>query len=359
MDTLPPIPTPPAQRWREFRIQVLPLIVFGFILVAVVVVWRNFIQPVGVVGEVEAIRANVTSLQEGLLAELTVDLFEQVTNGQVIGRIIPTDAESLAAQTAAIVADVMILGERMKIDERRREQDLQGLTMQRRQEEVALAIDQANLFAKSNAMIRAYNLVQDKTGGIVPLADYDIAKAEFDALQAGISKRAAMLDVWTKELENLQTTKTPSAQKDPIDEAIKAKTAELEALTKASSLRAPRDGVISIIYRRAGEKVVVGEPIVTVSALEAHRIVGYMRQPIGTFPSTNDTVLVRTRSQPPRVAPAKVLQVGGQIQPIPAGLLSVDPNHLESGLPILVSLPDTLKVVPGEFVDLSIRAPKR
>ena len=28
MDSLPPIPTPPAQRWREFRIQVLPILVF-------------------------------------------------------------------------------------------------------------------------------------------------------------------------------------------------------------------------------------------------------------------------------------------------------------------------------------------
>ena len=60
MDPLPPIPTPPAQRWREFRIQVLPVVVFVGVLTAVVCMWKSYVVPSGVVGEFEAIRANIT-----------------------------------------------------------------------------------------------------------------------------------------------------------------------------------------------------------------------------------------------------------------------------------------------------------
>ena len=68
MDPLPPIPTPPAQRWREFRIQVLPVVVFVGVLMAVVCMWKSYVVPSGVVGEVEAIRANITGVP-GTIAE--------------------------------------------------------------------------------------------------------------------------------------------------------------------------------------------------------------------------------------------------------------------------------------------------
>ena len=35
MESLPPIPTPPAERWREFRIQALPLMTFVAVLLGV------------------------------------------------------------------------------------------------------------------------------------------------------------------------------------------------------------------------------------------------------------------------------------------------------------------------------------
>lgn len=95
MDPLPPIPTPAAQRWREFRIQVLPLIVFLCVLLAVVVMWRNFVQPLGVVGEVEAVRANVISLQDGLVTDLAVTRFQEVRKDQDLGHVSNADPEAL------------------------------------------------------------------------------------------------------------------------------------------------------------------------------------------------------------------------------------------------------------------------
>jgi hypothetical protein len=80
-----------------------------------------------------------------------------------------------------------------------------------------------------------------------------------------------------------------------------------------------------------------------------------MRQPLGPIPTTNDTVQVRTRSQRRQVASAQILKVGTQLEPINPALLSTDGTRVEVGLPILVSLPPGLRLMPGEFVDLSIR----
>jgi len=119
------------------------------------------------------------------------------------------------------------------------------------------------------------------------------------------------------------------------------------------------DGVVSMIYRRSQEKVVKGEPIVTVSAPRAERIVGYIRQPVQIIPTTKDTVMVRTRTQKRQSGEAQILKVGAQFEAINPALLSLDSNRFEMGLPILISLPPGLTVSPGEFVDLSIQYAKR
>ena len=60
-DKLPPIPTPVSQRWREFRIQILPFIIFVLVLGGIVALWRSFVQPVGIVGFAETNAVNVVA----------------------------------------------------------------------------------------------------------------------------------------------------------------------------------------------------------------------------------------------------------------------------------------------------------
>src|SRR4051794_39649311 len=78
MDSLPPIPTPPALRWREFRIQILPVVIFIAIISMIVIMWKNFVQPSGVAGEAESVKAKVINLQDGVVAELHVGGEEQI-----------------------------------------------------------------------------------------------------------------------------------------------------------------------------------------------------------------------------------------------------------------------------------------
>jgi multidrug resistance efflux pump len=357
MDKLPPIPTPASQRWREFRIQVLPLIIFIFVLCAVVLLWRNFVQPTGIVGEVESIKADVISLQDGLVVRLGVDRFEHVEAGQELGEISSSSDDFLKASIAAIEADLRIMDARIALDLQRNEQSFQQMNMEILQQRVELAKEKALLIQASNSFKRAEQEF-NQAPKLISDNDYDIAKATFETLQGAVAERAKLVGDMNETLQKLHTPASPE-DKDVVAEAIKTKIEELEASLKPMTLKAPMSGVISTIYHRAGEKVVRGVPILTITAPHSDRIVGYLRQPINRRPTTNDMVVVSTRTQKRQVGRAQIIRVGSQMELINPALLSTDSNRIEVGLPILVTLPDGLKLVPGEFVDLSIEYTKR
>jgi len=355
MDSLPPIPTPPAQRWREFRIQILPVIIFVAIISMIVVMWRNFVQPSGVVGEVEAVKANVISLHDGVVAELHVDLLQYVTNGQVIGTIIGTDPDILKATIATIEADLKVLQARMRLDERRNEQSLQQLHWDLLNERLARDLAVSQIKVASNKMARAQLLFD---GRLESQEVLDIAQAEFDKLQTEIKVRAQTIA--DREAALKQFGDANDAAGDPaIRDAIKAKEDELKLTLQPVDVKAPMSGFISAIAHRGQERVVRGESIVTISGTTAERIVGYIRQPVQVMPTEKDTVVVHTRSMKRQMGEGQILKVGAQYEPINPALISTASNRVEMGLPILVSLPKGMNVSPGEFVDLSIRYAKR
>ena len=353
IDSLPPIPTPPAQRWREFRIQILPVIIFLCILATIALMWRNFVQPSGVVGEVEAVKANVINLVDGVVAEMRVDRLQYVTNGQVIGTIISTEPELLKATIAAAEADLKVIQARMRLDERRNDQNVQQMRVDLWQEKLLLRTAMVNSNVAWTKLKRAQKLIDVQTQETL-----EIAQAEFDAFQEEIVARTQTIA--GQEALIQQFASSQSGGSEPlIDGAIKAKELELELLAKPVDIKAPMDGVISAIYRRAHERVVRGEPIVTISSTTAERIVGYIRQPVQRIPVENDVVVIRTRTMKRQQGEGQILKVGAQFEVINPALVSTDSNRVEMGLPILISLPKHMTVSPGEFVDLSIRFAKK
>jgi len=357
MEKLPPIPTPVGQRWREFRIQVLPLIIFLFVLLAVVILWRSFVQPSGIVGEVESIKADLISLQDGLLTRLDVDRFERVEAGQDIGELTSANDETLRTSIAAVEADLRVMEARIAIDQQRNEQSYHQMKLDIWKEQVALAGDKASLIQASNTFKR-YSELLNQAQKIVSDDEYDIAKANFERLQSLVEQRTKSIVELTDSLLKLQPNPSPESQ-DSVEKAIKARIAELQESLKPVTLKAPMSGIISTIYHRAGEKVVKGVAILTVTAPNSDRVVGYLRQPIHARPTTNDTVVVRTRSTKRQIITGAIERVGSQMELINPALLSTDGNRVEVGLPILVRLPEKTKLVPGEFVDVTIQYAKR
>jgi multidrug resistance efflux pump len=104
MEPLAPIPTSPAQRWREFRIQALPILTFMGALSCVVLLWREFVVPINIAGEVESTRALVISVVPGTIKEIKVQRFQHVKAGDEIALISTADLTSLRASLRVIEA---------------------------------------------------------------------------------------------------------------------------------------------------------------------------------------------------------------------------------------------------------------
>src|ERR1041384_5312280 len=144
MDPLPPIPTPPAQRWREFRIQALPVLTFIAVLACVVVMWDRYVIPANLIGEVEALRVNVISTVPGTLRELKVTRFQRVSKGEEIAQISTTDPEVFQAELRAIEADLKLMRARMQLDVERNLQNYELARLEFLKERVDLDIEEVN-----------------------------------------------------------------------------------------------------------------------------------------------------------------------------------------------------------------------
>ena len=357
MDKLPPIPTPAAQRWREFRIQVLPMVMFAGVALSVAILWKSLVAPTGIVGEVEAVKSDVISLQDGTVARLDIDRFEVVEEGQELGEITGSSDDFIKASVAAIEADLRVMDTRIALDQRRNQQSTARLRMDLYAERIQLVADRAALIQTSNSFKRAEQEF-NQTPKLISENDYDIAKAAFEVLQGSVAERAQLIAEMTQTLEEMKQASDNPENKDVVEDAIKTKVLELEETLKPTKIKAPMSGMVSSIYHRPGEKIVRGVPILTVTAAHSDRIVAYLRQPINSRPTTNDTVVVRTRTHKRQQAIGRILRVGTQMELINPALLPTDSNRIEVGLPILVSVPLDMKLVPGESVDLSIESAK-
>jgi hypothetical protein len=113
--------------------------------------------------------------------------------------------------------------------------------------------------------------------------------------------------------------------------------------------------MVNVIYHRVGEAVTAGEPVVGVAPFNAVRIIGYLRPPVLEEPKVGAAVEVRTRGPRGEVGSAKIIEVGTQFEPLPPALqIPVRLTTTELGLPLCVSVPPSLKIRPGELVDLRL-----
>jgi multidrug resistance efflux pump len=353
MESLPPIPTPTGQRWREFRIRVLPIFVFIAAVITLGTLWKGYVQPSGLVGTVEAVTTMVTSVADGQLIDLTVDKFDSVKKDQIIGTASRMDTELVSASLASISADLQVMRARLMMDESKYAQDGQRLQLEVLAHKVQLEVEKVNLVQASNEFHRISELY-NQPNTLSTGSEFDLAKAKNDSLLAQIKSRTQLIKVMEDSLASLKVSEG-SQGKDPVSLAIQAKELEFQLAVKPLPLKAPIDGIVTMVNKRVGERVLKGDVILTVSSPKTDRIVAYIRQPVNYVPTTNDTVEVRSRTQKRTVGTGQILRVGAQLVSIDPLLLSTDGKRLEMGLPILVSLPAGMNLTPGEYVDMAIK----
>lgn len=351
-----PIPTPPAQRWRDLRMTFLPPLTFALLLVTIFWMWRSYVHPPYLVGEVEAVRASVISARPGTVLELKVSNLQAVTNGQELAVVSVIEPGVEQAELKAIETDLELLKARMGVDIDRNTENYEQMRLQYLSDKVQFTIDQTNLSLAEIEFKRAEQLFTNASLLISEEA-YDIAKTKRDVLRATISGKTPFLAEYERTLSTLDPRQFPKNQ-ESITAAIQAEQDRLTLLQKPLVLKAPLDGFVSAINHRPGERIAADLPILVVSGNKATRIIGWVRQPVRAKPSVGDRVEVRSIRSGMHPIQATVTAVGEQLEPVsPAALpFSAPAKSVEYGLQFLAEVSPGSDLLPGEMVELSLVA---
>jgi multidrug resistance efflux pump len=344
--------------------RVLPVVTFGMAALLAASLWVRNVGVPTIVGEVESVAANVASPEAGSLMQLKVDLFQPVIAGEPIALVQSARPEVLSNTLALVRAEIELLKQSMDpvVGRFRASLDYERIRLDGMLQRVELASARAHLTYAEGEYARTQELFKHDTN-IVSGDDLDIALRDRDMLRAEVEEKSRLVAAYEDSAQRLALPKE-MVQPDPGVQPLRAAIAvEEQKLRLAESqlgpvtLRSPINGLVSKVYRRIGENVVAGEPIVTITALNPERILAYIRQPLTLEPKVGMDVEIRTRTLHRQVAVGKILQVGNKMEPFSAPLrVRGFDQAMERGLPFLVSRPPGLVVHPSELVDLVIKA---
>lgn len=360
---LTPIPTPPAQRWREVRLLYLPRAVFALGVVAAALIWTRWVAPATLVAEAEIVQTDVRSAQAGVIASLDVVLFQSVSAGQVVGQVAAANPRLLDATLAVIRAEVGMQYATMagSTDRQRMTIEFERLQLESMDHRISLAAARVRLQQAEAELARAVPL---HNAGLVTDESFGQQKANRDALAAQVDEESKMIAHLDPIIKNYASPNALAAGLSPetaLTAAIKVLEAKLrlaEAQLTPVPLAAPIAGVVSLVFRRAGETVVAGDPILRISATRSDRLIGFIRQPVPFEPKPGMTAEIRTRATARQSATTKILEVGSIMEPISPSLLAamrLPPSLVpEPGLRIQLAIPNGITLRPGEHVDVVI-----
>ncbi len=374
MDKLPRIPSPSGTVWREFRVTAVPIVAFVIVLILTIILWRTYVGPSTVVGEVETVRSIVASAQPGRVTQMKVTLLQRVKAGDVLLQVTPADLKMIDAQLSLSRTRISFL--RAGIDYKVRQQNNRIGYAKLRLDWLSQKIELAAIQARTNYLAgeldrtrRSYLGLGTNQIGTVTSDTNSLGYgsfAAFQAAEAGLAQAMAQITERTKLIEDIEQTMTqmsPDEAKlaeeipNAIRTAITVQEQELHLLEMQLApvvFTAPMDAFVSSITHREGENVIAGEPIIVLSAVNSERIVAYLRQPLNVEPRLDQPVEIRSRSGRRNLGQGRILSVGGQMEVILPELLPAKTVNgaVEYGLPIVVSLPSGFKAFPGEIVDL-------
>ena len=374
MDKLPRIPSPPGTVWREFRVTAVPFVAFVVVLILTILLWRNYVGPSVIVGEVETVRSIVASTQPGRVTQMKVTLLQRVKAGDPLLQVVPADLKMIDAQLTLSRTRISFLRE--GIDYKVRQQNNRISYAKLRLDWLGQKIELAATQARTNYLAgeldrtrRSYlGLGTNQVGTVTDTNSIGYGSfAAFQSAQAAMAQAEAQITERTKLIEDIELAMTQMSPEEAklaeeipsaIRTAIAVQEQELKLLEMQTApvlFTAPMDAFVSSITHREGENVIAGEPIIVLSAVNSDRIVAYLRQPLTSEPRIDQPMEIRSRTTRREQGRGRILSVGGQMEAILPELLPAKTVNgaVEYGLPVVISLPPGFKAFPGEIVDLS------
>ncbi len=355
MKKLTPIPIPIAARWREFRARILPLLVFSSVVAVVVLIWRGHPGQMTMQGVGDGIRSTVTAPQTVRVQQWLVEPHTVVAAGTPLVVVTPVDArvdfdllrslhEMARLQSQPSLAEDNAMNfERIRIE------------LLKTKSELAIAsvkLEQAERDVSRSAALHRDQLLS---------ADlYELSLSTRDALQAEVNEKTKAVAQIEERLDSLRPIGEPESGRGAAPEnqwLTKLRNAQEAALKnlEPQTLVAPITGMVGVRQRQTGEFVPAGEPLLTVNSLRADNVIAYLRQPYRFDPQVGMTARITTRTSERAAFESQIIQIGAQVEVLTNALALLRPGTLvDSGLPIIVAIPEGIHIRPGEIVDIMI-----
>ena len=361
MDSLPPIPTPLGAHWRRWRWRLAHLLVFGGLCAGVFFMWRQVQQPMAFIGQVEVIQTFVSSRDDGFVTNTWVTPLQEVKVGDLVAEVITTDPRTVNNR-------LEVMRDRMRLTQLEMDPVLnrqrgalayEQLGVDCAKVKAELEIARVNFDQAEAQRVRDEQLFKDQ---LLSREVYEISAVRARAFAVEVAEKQKLVDRTEKALERLAfmaDSFVPGGENDPLRLALALEEEKIRLFEgKILPLRlvAPTGGVVTAILRHAGEQIVAGEPIATITSGQSTRIVGFLPQGFPITPQVGMDVEVFTRSRPTSRSCATVIGVSPHLEPLTNTLITplvVRPLVVPPmGRVISISLPAELNLLPGEPVDL-------
>lgn len=348
---------------RRFR-QLTPMLVWSVVLIATVGLYFRQVDGTSVTGFAREIRYSVAPETTGRLKGLEVLLNQEVNRGQIVASFEDKELLLILQEARTELNRLAFeLGVDQQTNLRRFARDAENAHID--------YLEALSSLAEKRIELQGLELTLDRTrmlreNDATPLSTLDDDRIAFEAQSERIEIEETMVQAMQRayqeadkryhEFLNEYVMETPDIglPLKSLENAIKVQEVRIEKANLAILrlvLRAPADGRVIEIYRRPGEVVVAGQPVVSIVEPRSTEMVAYLPEHRILDVETDTLVKLRRVAEPDRVYESWIAGVGSHLETLPVRLTpgAVAPDW---GVAMYIPLPDSLAAIPGEAIEV-------
>ncbi len=376
-----PFSTPPSRRFLFWRQRYAPVVVWAIAVTMTLALTQQRTVYVQAPAIAEARAVAVAPVEEGIIQGIRVTLFENVEAGQVVALmdddLFRTEKSVAEAEFARLRDEVVAARASLLLEVGEQQRDL--IDTQRRfafdEEEARLDLLDRVVAQESNKIrleslaltySRQNELLSEKIGD---QAAYDEARLRHGAAKVELRENEAAIAAARAHLEETSRRRQalPASIGDvdldellgPLREALNVQNAAVEALAARGErllLKAPITGQVSQVLSLAGETVLAGEPLLTITGSKPDHVLAYVPETAARNIQPGVHAELSTRDNPRKIYVAEVMQTSVRIEALPSRLQR-NPMLAEWGRPVLIGAIPSDAFIPGEVLDVRFLSP--
>ncbi len=314
-------------RWRRVRLQAMPIASFILAIGMCAWLWRERGAAVHGIGEVDALRIDVTSPTTGMVTALPHrsggqwSLYDHVVKGDVIAEFDNRQAQ---------------------LDRDLLRQEAEELFGQIAEWQLELADAQGANAAEAIGLLSEYE--RSRLSALQQMVQGEADPGPLDAAEPASEAPQLPEDV-------PESTRVAFAKLRHARASLELRWKEVRLQSELRVIRAPITGTLVAVYCWPGQTVHQGALVATIAADHGRHIVSYLPEQSSLQPSAGMQVTVRPRLAGATRLTTEVEKVGRQIRRIPDHQLGSTAIP-QWGLPVRIKLPSNAALQPGSLVDV-------